>query len=92
MSIELIADVTYPLHLEEELTGLVKTLVVFSRKENGCERYDAFIKENGIVIVEAWTKQTMLDLHQTKQHFLNLVAFIEKHNLVITITPVSSLL
>lgn len=92
MNVELIAELTYPSYLREELTALAKILVILSRKENGCERYDAFIKENGIVIVEAWTNQPMLDLHQTQQHFLNLVAFIEKHNLELTITPVSSLL
>lgn len=66
--------------------------MALSRKENGCERYDAFLKENGIIIVERWANQAVLDLHKTQQHFSDLVSFIEIHSLDLTITSVSSLL
>ncbi|MCL2658458.1 MAG: antibiotic biosynthesis monooxygenase [Betaproteobacteria bacterium] len=61
--------------VEKALT-LAKTLVLETRKENGCVSYElcqSLGKDTHIVFIEEWESQAALDAHFQAPHFVDLV-------------------
>jgi quinol monooxygenase YgiN len=71
-NIILVATITTVKGGEEKMHNLLKQLVVESRKESGCIRYDlhqSLESSNVFVMYEIWLNQPALDSHTQSIHF-----------------------
>lgn len=92
MSISIIAVLTAKPESIESIRHILEDLVVKSRQESGCIRYDALVGEKGITFVEEWASDDALKVHEKTEHFQKLVGEIEKNNLAIAVNFVKPLL
>lgn len=88
MCVNLVADFTFTKELKVSILPLVKDLIASSPSEQGCLRYEAFIKPEGIIIIEAWESDKDLEKHKQAKPFMELVSFVEKNNVTLVITEV----
>lgn len=86
---DLIAELALSEDTLISITPLINELAVQSRAEKGCIRYDVFKKTGAIIIIEAWADDAALEEHKTRKHFTDLVSFIERNDVVLTITELS---
>ncbi|WP_051951433.1 putative quinol monooxygenase [Flavobacterium sp. ASV13] len=57
----------------QQLQSLLNDLVVETRKEAACVRYDLHHSENVFIIWEEWKDQTGLDLHNNQSHLQDFI-------------------
>ncbi|MRX68871.1 Quinol monooxygenase YgiN [Flavobacterium resistens] len=58
----------------QQLQSLLNDLVVETRKEAACVRYDLHQSENVFIIWEEWKDQTGLDLHNNQSHLQDFIS------------------
>ncbi|MHC0441572.1 putative quinol monooxygenase [Flavobacterium sp. 3-210] len=58
----------------QQLQSLLNDLVVETRKETACVRYDLHHSENVFIIWEEWKDQTGLDLHNNQSHLQDFIS------------------
>ncbi|WP_426484493.1 putative quinol monooxygenase [Flavobacterium sp. 2] len=58
----------------QQLQSLLNDLVVETRKEAACVRYDLHHSENVFIIWEEWKDQTGLDLHNNQSHLQDFIS------------------
>ncbi|MBS0849012.1 antibiotic biosynthesis monooxygenase [Citrobacter sp. JGM124] len=92
MSISVIALLTAEAEVIESIKPVLQDLIIKSRAESGCIRYDAFIGDNGVTFVEEWASTDILNTHEKTEHFQKLVHEIGKNNMNIEISFVKPLI
>lgn len=58
----------------EIVKEMVHNLVVNTRKEAACIRYDLHYSENVFIIWEEWTNQAGLDIHNEQSYLIDFIA------------------
>jgi quinol monooxygenase YgiN len=66
----------------EEVKNLVQNLVIQTRKEDACIRYDLHTTENVFIIWEEWKDQAGLDIHNNQPYLQDFIK--QSENLVAT--------
>lgn len=91
MKVELIAKLVFSVDVSNIIYPYIKALIDESLKETGCLKYEAFRKEDSIVIIEAWEDDESLEQHKKRKHFTDLVNFIESNDVVLSVSSISSI-
>lgn len=63
----------------DEIMGLCKELVVETRKEDGCIKYEMHQDANDkaiLTMIEEWESQEALDKHMQSEHFTRIVPLL----------------
>lgn len=58
----------------EVVKEMVHNLVVNTRQEAACVRYDLHYSENVFIIWEEWTNQAGLDIHNEQSYLIDFIA------------------
>lgn len=54
---------------KEELESILRMLAVYSKAEEGCNRYELYDSDDGFVILEEWSSEGRLAAHRKSPHF-----------------------
>ena len=57
----------------EEVKTMIQNMVLQTRKEEACIRYDLHTTENAFIIWEEWKDQPGLDIHNNQPYLLDFV-------------------
>jgi quinol monooxygenase YgiN len=63
----------------EEVINLYKELAEFTRKEEGCIKYELYQDEKDyriLVVIEEWKNNSALEKHWSSEHFARMVPMI----------------
>ncbi|PXY91640.1 putative quinol monooxygenase [Gilliamella apis] len=80
--LNIIATITIKPEYHEAFRPIFKRLVIGSRAEHGCVRYElnqSIENPNIYIVVETWQSQQAIDLHNTTPHFVEFANFAKKH-------------
>ncbi len=80
--LNIIATITIKPEYHEAFKPIFKRLVIGSRAEHGCVRYElnqSIENPNIYIVVETWQSQQAIDLHNTTPHFVEFANFAKEH-------------
>lgn len=80
--LNIIATITIKPEYHEAFKPIFKRLVIGSRAEHGCVRYElnqSIENPNIYTVVETWQSQQAIDLHNTTPHFVEFANFAKEH-------------
>lgn len=74
--IKILAEFIIKDNKDSEFIRLAEELVISSRKEQGCIRYEVFKnndKKNQFIFIEKWEDQKSIEKHNNSAHFTDIV-------------------
>ena len=80
--LNIIATITIKPEYHEAFKPIFKRLVIGSRAEHGCVRYElnqSIENPNIYTVLETWQSQQAIDLHNTTPHFVEFANFAKEH-------------
>lgn len=80
--LNIIATITIKPEYHEAFKPIFKRLVIGSRAEHGCVRYElnqSIENPNIYIVVETWQSKQAIDLHNTTPHFVEFANFAKEH-------------